>query len=149
MAGPCCFSSNVQAAKVLGILLVVLNLLYCLGTDEYGHRTTNVVYGILGALISGILVFGAIKRNSKAILVWIILAIIECIALAVEAALLVIGLSLSNETIAEVSEVPLKDVSAVKAGMVFFLLFCIGGIFFTIWTIIVAKNARKEIQNGQ
>ena len=92
MAGPCCCSSNIQAAKVLGIIFIVCSLLNCLGTDANGSRTSNIVGGLVGALISGLLVYGASKRNSTAILVWMILAIIECIVFAILAILAIVGL---------------------------------------------------------
>lgn len=92
MAGPCCCSSNIQAAKVLGIIFIVCSLFNCLGTDANESRTSNIVTGLVGALISGLLVYGASKRNSTAILVWMILAIIECIVFAILAILAIVGL---------------------------------------------------------
>ena len=75
---PCCCKSNVKASFILGIVFVVLSLLGCLGGD-----LQSIIGGIVGALINGILVFGAHKRNSTAILVWIILAIIQCIVFVI------------------------------------------------------------------
>ena len=89
MAGPCCCSSNVQAAKVLGIIFVVLSLLSCL-TEQGGSYTYSIIGGIAGALIWGILVYGAVKRSSTAILVWMVLAILLCIYYAVFAGLAII-----------------------------------------------------------
>ena len=77
--------SSLKYAKVLSIVLVLLSFLVCLGAntrDEQGK--TKIAEGILMILINGILVFGAFKPNSKAILVWMILAIVGfCFGLAV------------------------------------------------------------------
>merc|ERR1711973_795318 len=135
MAGPCCCSSNIQAAKVLGIIFIVCSLLNCLGTDANGSRTSNIVGGLVGALISGLLVYGASKRNSTAILVWMILAIIECIVFAILAILAIVGLGYVRS-------------EAIGYAIIGIIIF-IGLIFFHIWTIVVAKNARREIKEGE
>ena len=62
---PCCFSTNVQAAFVLGIIGVVLNLVSCCFAVVTGEG--KIGFGILGALISAILVYGAHARNYIAI----------------------------------------------------------------------------------
>lgn len=62
---PCCFSTNVQAAFVLGIIGVVLNLVSCCFAIVTGEG--KIGFGILGALISAILVYGAHARNYIAI----------------------------------------------------------------------------------
>ena len=56
---------------VLGILLVVLSLLNCVSGLWHG-----IALGIVGAIVNGILVYGAFKRDRTAILAWIILAIL-------------------------------------------------------------------------
>ena len=56
---------------VLGILLVVLSLLNCVSGLWHG-----IALGIVGAIVNGILVYGASKRDRTAILAWIILAIL-------------------------------------------------------------------------
>ena len=83
MPGPCCCESNVKAAKVLGIIFIVICILNCFNENEDGEHFYNIIGGIVGVLIDGLLVYGAHARNSTAILVWIVLAIIECICLKV------------------------------------------------------------------
>ena len=79
------YGINHKYAKVLSIVLVLISFLVCLGAntrDEQGK--TKIAEGIFMILINGILVFGAFKPNSKAILVWMILAIVGfCFGLAV------------------------------------------------------------------
>ena len=62
---PYCCATNVQAAFVLGIIGVVLNLVYCCFAIVTGEG--KIGFGILGALISAILVYGAHVRNYQAI----------------------------------------------------------------------------------
>ena len=78
---------------ILGVIFVVLSLLNCLGQDENGGRLQNIVSGLVGAVIAGTLVYGAKTRNRLAILVWIVLAIIECILVCIFVAIMVIGKS--------------------------------------------------------
>ena len=77
---PCCCKDNVQACFVLGIILVVLNLLSSFGLIfaciSDGGMYPYLLIGIFGALVSGLLIFGAKKRNHTAIFIWIILNII-------------------------------------------------------------------------
>ena len=93
MAGPCCCSSNIQAAKVLGIIFVVLCLISCFSKDENGGYMTSVIRGIIGALINSLLFYGASKRSSTAVLIWMILAIIECIVFVVFGVLAVVAIA--------------------------------------------------------
>ena len=82
MSGPC--ATNIQAAFILGYILLSLSFLCILGQVAI-FEVQNLIIGIAGTLINGILVYGACKRSSKAILFWMILAIIECIGIAVVA----------------------------------------------------------------
>merc|ERR1711935_183721 len=145
MAGPCCCATNVQAAKVLGIIFVVCSVLGCFGQQPDGSRISNIVGGIAGALISGILVYGAVKRSSTAILVWMILAIVQCIGFAAIAILAVVAMSVvagaASGVTADVA------VAGITAGVIVIVVYG-GMILFVIWTIIVAKNARREIDEG-
>ena len=132
---PCCCATNVKAAFVLGIVLAVLSFLGCAGKMQ-----GVIAGGIMSGLIHCILVFGAHKRNSTAILVWMVLAILSCIGLAIMAVLGIIGIAHLDAAGAAGG--------AVGVGVVF-IVFFIGIILFQIWTIIVAKNARKEIEAGE
>ena len=124
---PCCCATNVKAAFVLGIVLAVLSLIGC------GNGSNGIINGIIGVIIHCVLIFGAHTRNSTAILVWMVLAILSSIGYAILAVLGVIAIAHAG--------------AAVAAGgvAVVFIIFMIGIILFQIWTIIVAKNARKEI----
>ena len=85
MPGPCCYKSNVKAAYVSGIIFIVFWVLTILikifdGSDIIGqsHRILfKTIEGIICILINGLLVYGAHARNSAALLVWIVLAVIE------------------------------------------------------------------------
>ena len=129
---PCCCATNVKAAFVLGIVLAVLSFLGCAGKMQ-----GMIAGGLISGLIHCILVLGAHNRNSTAILVWMVLAILSCIGYAI---LAVLGV----RAIAHASAAG----AAGKVAVVF-IVFMIGIILFQIWTIIVAKNARKEIEAGQ
>ena len=75
---PCCCKTNVQAAFVVGILGIVLSLCICF-QEIYHFSGGGIFVGIVGALISAILVFGAHVRNHKAILIWMILSILTIV----------------------------------------------------------------------
>ena len=79
------YGINHKYAKVLSIVLVLISFLVFLGAnprDEQGK--TKIAEGIFMILINGVLVFGAFRPNRKAILVWMILAIVGfCFGLAV------------------------------------------------------------------
>ena len=121
-------ATNVQTAFVLGIVLAVLSLIGC------GNGSNGIIKGIIDVIIHCILIFGAHTRNSTAILVWMVLAILSCIGYVI---LVVLGV------------IAIADAGAAAAGVVVFIVFMVGISLFQIWTIIVAKNARKEIEAGQ
>ena len=130
---PCCGATNVKAAFVLGIVLAVLSLIGC------GNGSNGIINGIIGVIIHCVLIFGAHTRNSTAILVWMVLAILSCIGYAILAVVSVILIAVAGAEYGPGGVVVL----------VVFIVFMIGIILFQIWTIIVAKNARKEIEAGQ
>ena len=130
---PCCCATNVKAAFILGIVLAVLSLIGC-GNGSYG-----IINGIIGVIINCILIFGAHTRNSTAILVWMVLAILSCIGYAILTVLGVVGIAHAGAAGAGGEAVGFVAIIVV---------FMIGIILFQIWTIIVAKNARKEIETG-
>ena len=134
---PCCCATNVKAAFVLGIVLAVLSLIGC------GNGTTHgIINGIIGVIIHCVLIFGAHTRNSTAILVWMILAVLSCIGDAIMAIFGVLA-------IAHAGAAGAGGAGETVGAVAVFLVFFIGIILFQIWTIIVAKNARKEIEAGQ
>ena len=138
---PCCCATNVEAAFVLGIVLAVLNGLSCFNEDP-----EVIANGIIGAVIHCTLIFGAHKRNSTAILVWMVLAILECIVFAIFAILAVVAIAGAGVVVGvHAGEGAAGGVAGIAVFGVVFIVFMIGIILFQIWTIMVAKNARKEI----
>ena len=148
MPGPCCYKSNVKAAYVSGIIFIVFWVLTILikifdGSDIIGqsHRILfKTIEGIICILINGLLVYGAHARNSAALLVWIVLAVIESVYLC----LIVILFSLVP--FAKINGAQIPD--WVWVIYVIYVAAYFGIFLFTILTIIVAKNARKEIKEG-
>ena len=150
MPGPCCYKSNVKAAYVSGIIFIVFWVLTILikifdGSDIIGqsHRILfKTIEGIICILINGLLVYGAHARNSAALLVWIVLAVIESVYLC----LIVILFSLLPFAINSFRITQIPD--WVWVIYVIYVAAYFGIFLFTILTIIVAKNARKEIKEG-
>ena len=135
---PCCCAKNVEAAFVLGIVLAVLNFLSCLPFcfAQNTEILVGISIGVIGVMTHCILIFGAHKRHSIAILVWMVLASLECILAQILAALIFSLLLLilpMFETVAPVR-------------YTFIGIFISVYIILLIWTIIVAENARKEIK---
>ena len=131
---PCCCATNVKAAFVLGIVLAVLSLIGC------GNGSNGIINAIIGVIIHCVLIFGAHTRNSAAILVWMVLAILSCIGYAILAVLAVVLVAHAGAAGAAGDAVTV---------VVVLIVFMIGIILFQIWTIIIAKNARKEIKAGE
>ena len=87
---PCCCATYVKAAFVLGIVLAILSLV---GVADGSHGTSGRIVAVISAMIHCVLIFGAHTRNSKVILVWMVLAILSCIGLAIIAILGIIGIA--------------------------------------------------------
>ena len=135
---PCCCATNVKAAFVLGIVLAVLSLIGC------GNGSNGIINAIFGVIIHCVLIFGAHTRNSTAILVWMVLAVLSCIGYAILTVLGVVAIARLNAYASAYSAA-----GDAVAFIVVFIVIMIGMILFQIWTIIVAKNARKEIEAGE
>ena len=78
-----CCSTNVEAAKYLGTLFAFISGFGCMKYFDQGHRGTEgrhfieyIIIGIIGVLIHGLLVFGALMRKAKVFSAYIVLAII-------------------------------------------------------------------------
>ena len=128
----------IDAAFILGIVLAVLSLMiFFNGSTVIMDYHKWIINGIIGVMINCILIFGAYTRNSTAILAWIILAILSYIGLVI-IGILCIFIVFFDERL--IRGHPEKELA-----MFFSLVFMVGTILFQIWTIIVAKNARKEI----
>ena len=123
----------------------IIPVLYSLGANgKYG-----IIYGLIGAIIDCVLVFGAHTRNSTAILVWMILQILYCIVYTIFAIFVIAAIAGAGVVGAVVA--PDAAGAAAVAGVlvgvaVVFIILMIGIILFQIWTIIIAKNARREIE---
>ena len=78
-------------------------------------------------MVNGILVFGAHKSHSKAILVWMILAAIEALIYAILAILIIVQYSAWQTIVVLI-------VYAIEIGII-------------IFGILIAKRAREEIDN--
>ena len=86
---PCCCASNVKAAYVIGIILAVL---YALGiifsfkklnngitfesTFDIIISTFDIIIGFLGLVSASILAYGAHTRNSKAMIIYMVSAVL-------------------------------------------------------------------------
>ena len=88
-------------------------------------------HGVFGTLLNGFLVFGAHKRNSKVIFIWMILAGIQCIPYALFSTYEIIDM-FKDSGIFE-----LKDVSL--------FVYSLAMIAFNIWSMKTAKKATEEI----
>ena len=138
---PCCCKDNVQACFVLGIILVVLNLLSSFGlifaciSDEGMYP--YLLIGIFGALVSGLLIYGAHKRNRTAILIWMVLTIIGVIGLIIASVWVIYAIVFASDSLHEL-DIDI-DIDAEGALGMAVLSVIIAGIFilFEIWTIIV------------
>ena len=128
----------IDAAFILGIvmagccLMIFFNgstLMWNVEMLKLVDYHLGIINGISAVMINCILIFGAYTRNSNAILAWIILAILSYIGLAIIGVLCVMT----------------GQIRIWKPEGFFFIVFMVGTILFQIWTIIVAKNARKEI----
>ena len=132
----CYCKDNVEASFVLGIILVFLNLLSFLGLIIWQWPWQYILLGIFGALVSGVLMFGAKKRNHTAILIWMVFAIIGVVCLTV-----VIGFCLLYFMVP-------ADVKSHGGNIATVYLILVTGalLSFEIWAIIVAKRARDEMK---
>jgi hypothetical protein len=163
---PCCCASNIKAAFFIGICLAVLCSLSIYMSFKSGE-TINIVIGFLNLVNASFLIYGAHTRNAKAMLIYIGFAIPSIIFFIVGTALGIVEffLDFTNKiTISKFKTEACEEfkgtndyqpclktgVYALKAvgvaGLVFIIVIFVGIIIFDIWTIIVAKNAKKEIE---
>merc|ERR1712172_368081 len=157
---PCCCASNIKAAFVIGIVLAVL---YALNIAISFYDTIyiyGIITGVLGLVSTSILAYGAHTRNAKAMLIYIGSAILLIILFIVETVLQIVAVQACNDFqgtnqndtnihdhICSIAAV--ADGAVGKGIVVFAVVYAVGVIIFDIWTIIVAKNAKKEIEDGK
>ena len=65
----------------LGIITIVLNLMKCVAAIAEGSDGKIIADGIVGTLISGLLIYGVHQHKTIPITIWMILSIIESIFL--------------------------------------------------------------------
>ena len=177
---PCCCSSNIKAAKILGIILAVLyglGIVYDFTKPLTKDNIFSMVTGFLGVASASILAYGAFTRNSKAMKIYIgstIVMIILFISGAIWRVVEFFNALNSDETANTKEELineacnefrgtsnyqvclntvdnpfdQLNDAlkTAAPIGLIFILVIAVISIMFDIWTIFVAKNAKKEIE---
>ena len=119
-----------------------MSILICFTSDANGNRALPIIWGLIGAIIAGILILGAAIRNATTLIVWIVLAVVQCI----------ISTGLLIWTIVKVSDlddhVDDKDKDVAIAVVVVLIVAGIVGILFRIWSMYVAKRAIDEIREG-
>ena len=119
---------------------------------------------------ASILAYGAHTRNAKAMLIYIGSAILIIILFIVETALQIVAVQACNDFqgtnqtdifdwCTNQNDTNIHDnICSIAAGadgavgkgvVVFAVVYAVGVIIFDIWTIIVAKNANKEIEDGK
>ena len=85
---PCCCSTNVQAAGIIGKVIFTISLigfiLGCIRIDiPWEMRKDQIFNGVCKTIQASILIFGAKKPSRIAILIWMIWATLELIAVIV------------------------------------------------------------------
>ena len=122
---PCCCASHIKAAFVIGIVLAVLYTL-SIAISFYDTNIFSIITGFLGLVSASILAYGAHTRNAKAMLIYIGSAILIIISFIIQT-------------------MTLPVLIAVGADGAVAIVYAVGVLIFDIWTIIVAKNAKKEM----
>jgi hypothetical protein len=175
---PCCCSSNIKAAKILGIILAVLygsGIVYDFTKIPLTKgESFSLVSGFFGLASALILAYGGFTRNSKAMQIYIystIFLIILFIAGAVWVVVEFFNLS-NSDKFASVKEEAINEAcnqyrgtsdhqfcldtisntindvvkTAGSTWVIILVVISVVQILFDIWTIFVAKNAKKEIE---
>ena len=127
---PCCCETNVKASYVIGIVIAILSVVLCFGVGVgFGFNLLLSVPILLIFLASLVQIYGGYKRNSTAILIWMVFAIILLIGVVI---LAIIGLVII--IIDFDSDIIILTVSGISFAI------------FLGWSIHVVKNARNEIE---
>ena len=166
---PCCCASNIKAAFCIGISLAVLGSLGTYMSFRDGE-TINTILGVLNFVNALFLSYGAHTRKANAMLIYKRFTILNIIVLIFETAFGVIGVFLifkNKDTISKFKTEVCEEFRGtnnyqdclktgdddLKArgtiGIIYITVITVGVIIFDIWTIIVAKNAKKEIEAEQ
>ena len=166
---PCCCASNIKAAFFIGIYFAICDSLSIYMSFRSGD-TFKIIIGVLCLANASILTYGAHTCNSKAMLIYMVSTILLLINFIVQAAVGILeGFLVFNnkDTISKLKTEACEEFRGTKnyqdclktgdqvlkvggaAGLVFIIVIAVGVIIFDIWTIIVAKNAQKEIEAEQ
>lgn len=180
---PCCCSSNIKAAKILGIILAVLyglGIVYDFTKPLTKGNIFSIVTGFLSVASALILAYGAFTHNSKAMKIYIGSTIVMIILLIAGTVWGVVAFFnvLNSDEIANAKEELINEAcnkyrggsnyqlcldtvdsqfdqlsdalkTAAPIGLIFIVVIAVISIMFDIWTIFVAKNAKKEIEAEQ
>merc|ERR1719219_829733 len=155
---PCCCETNIRAASTVGKVLLVISLFLLLESIISGNGQ-QVINGIANAGMAGLLIFGAEKHNDTSLLIWIILTCIGIVAVIIlTLALIIFFIALPSISLSDIypsvdwEGMTVKDLveeSGMRLAFSIIILFLIGATIFSIWTVIVANKARKEIKQGK
>ena len=131
-------SLKIENAKLLGVVLTVLSICVCMKGEKH-----YIIIGIVAAFIHSILIFGAITRNTKAIVLWMILAILNLLIM-IFTFMVFLG-HLTTQT-----EDDYEEKTGIEkwknAGIIIgFYVIYLGAIMLIIWTFIVAIGTRARI----
>ena len=148
----CCCTSNVKAAFVNSVLLAVLYTLKIIGS-YYFWITFGIITGFLDLVSASILAYGAHTRDSKAMQIYKVSAILMIILFIVETILAIVNLPQIRYLVENWAiridgciNCYARGEAAGTIAIVVFALFFFGFIILKIWTIFVANNARLEIE---
>jgi len=173
----CCASNIKAAKILGIILafLYALGIVYDFTEPLTKENIFTILTGFLGLATASILAYGAFTRNSKAMLIYIystIVVIILFIAGAIWGVVVVFNVVNSDE-IANAKEELIEEAcnqyrgtsnyqvcldtvndqfdqllkTAGPIGLIIVVVIAVASIVFDIWTIFVAKNAKKEIED--
>ena len=133
--------TNIKGLLVKGVVSVFRHIVEIIVTIVIGIYENSMfdsdkeillfTHGVFGTLLNGFLVFGAHKRNSKVIFIWMILAGIQCIPYALFSTYEIIDM--------------FTDSGIFVLGDVSLLLYSLAMIAFNIWSMQTAKKATEEI----
>ena len=136
-------TTNVGNPKILGLVLTVLSLCVCIkGENEY------IISGIILALIHSILIFGAFMRNTKIILLWMVLAILN-LCYMIFAFMIILG-RMNSHRITQTKEKNEIEIEWENGGIIVgtYVIY-VGIIVLIVWTFIVAISTRTKILEEQ
>ena len=166
---PHCCASNVKAAFVIGVILAVsftIDTIYYFTIGDIFH----IISGFVGLMSASVLVYGAHTRNSKAIQIYKVSAILMIILFIVETIIVIVTLPDFRRSMGYLAiklEEKCKDLQGTNdyqvclntiddtveatgtVTIVVFVLFVIGFTISNIWTIFVGNKAKLEIEDAQ